>query len=387
MKIKHVELFLFIIMVLLILTVGSAGSVTRTITSTSDNIYSLIKNSNGNYWEANSNNIQIAINDLDNNHGTVWLPGGRTFYLTNTLVIQENVILDMGGSEFRLPAGVNINVVELKDSSTIRNGVIDVSGQQHDGTWPPPGSAWSTNTSFSTPSACIYLDASSYIESASIEYMSLESISDGYNLMGPTPPRFYSSNYLGLGYGIYLHASNTNTPQRISNINVKHVYLRAFEIGIFINNERNPADGENGAFIQYNNFEYLWFYGTSYGIEISRNSNVDKDRCSVGYNRFNMIQFQTGKPSYWGGEELTWGIICTDGRGNSFTNIMMWDYTGNHRGNGPAIYFTSDSENCYLHIYGLADGWLSNSGSNNNLLLVGENEVNLFLGTVYEMGG
>jgi len=292
----------------------------------------------------------------------------------------------MGGSEFRLPSGVNTNVVELKDSSAIRNGVIDVSGHQHDGvTTPAPQSAWTSNTSFATPSACIYLDAKSYIESATIEHMTIEAISDGYNLMGPNPPRFYSSNYWGLGYGIYLHATNTNTPQRISNLSVKHVYLRAFEIGIYLRNQRNPGSGENGAFIQYNSFEYLWFYSVSYGIEISRVTSAGKDECSTAFNRFNMIQFQTGKQSYWGGEELTWSNIGTDDQGNSFTNIMMWDYTGSHRGNGPAIEFTADSENSFFHIYGLADGWLDNSGTNNNLILVGEGEVNIYVGKIFEM--
>ena len=46
---------------LIVMSVGSALATTRTISSSNDNIYTMIRNSNGNYWEANSNNIQVAI--------------------------------------------------------------------------------------------------------------------------------------------------------------------------------------------------------------------------------------------------------------------------------------------------------------------------------------
>jgi len=371
------------LMVLLLIGTESVGSLTRTISNSNDNVYTFIRNSNGNYWEAASANIQLAINDLNNKSGTVWLPGGKVFYLTETLIIHKNVILDMGGSSFKLPQGVNANVVELKDGSGVKNGVIDVSG--HDSEWP---GEYTTNTSFTIPSACIYLNASSYINSASIENVFLEAISDGYNLPAENGhPRFYSNNYSGLGYGIYLHATDTNVPQRISNLSVKHVYLRSFKIGIYLNNERHSIGNEIGAFIERNSFEYLWFYSVSWGINITRDKLIPKDKCSVSYNRFNMIQMETGQQSWWGGEELTWGFVHTDGVGNSFTNLMMWDYTGWHRGPGwgLGINLTADSEQCYVHIYGCADGWINNEGTDNTLNLVGENEVNFYIGKTYEL--
>jgi hypothetical protein len=214
--------------------------------------------------------------------------------------------------------------------------------------------------------------------------MFLDSISDGYNQMGPDPPQFYSENHSGLGYGIYLHATNVSVPQRISNVSVKHVYFRSFKIGLYINNERNPLSGEDGAFIQGNNFEYLCFDSTSYGINITRVTSASKDKCMTSFNRFDQIQFQTGDGSWWGGEYLTWSCLgCVDGTGNSFTNLILWDYTANHRGSGPAINFTSDSDHCFFRTSGCADSWFRNNGSDNTILLVGDNDVNLYIDILY----
>ena len=66
---------------------GSASSQNRIISISSDNIYTMIRNSNGNNWEANSINIQKAINDPNNKSGIVWLPGNKEFYLTKTIVV------------------------------------------------------------------------------------------------------------------------------------------------------------------------------------------------------------------------------------------------------------------------------------------------------------
>jgi len=69
------EITLGIVFILILSSVGVWG-VTRTITDTSDTIDTYIKNSNGKYWEASFDNIQLAINDLNTTHGggTVWLP-------------------------------------------------------------------------------------------------------------------------------------------------------------------------------------------------------------------------------------------------------------------------------------------------------------------------
>jgi len=100
------------------------GSVTRSISTVQDNEESLIRNSNGNYWEATGNNIQLAINDAGSK-GIVWLPGGTTLIASSTVVLGQNALLDMGGARI-VPSG-NFNVIELRSGSMLSDGVIDVS--------------------------------------------------------------------------------------------------------------------------------------------------------------------------------------------------------------------------------------------------------------------
>ena len=261
--------------VLLLLSAGSTVSITRTITSTNDNIYTFIRNSNGNYWAATTDNIQVAINDLDNQSGTVWLPGCKTFWIRKTIIIWRNITLDMLGAEFKIGNDDDITMVELKDGSGIKNGVLDASGHI---TWHV------TNSTFAAPNACILLDASSYINSAFIENMNLYSISAGYE-----EADYYDDSHMGAGYGIYFHASNINSKQLIANVVVERVFLHAFEIGIYLHNERNPGSGEEGAFIRDNTFKFTQMNAVSYGINLSINSDALPDVSDVCNNHFNQI--------------------------------------------------------------------------------------------------
>ena len=471
MKVIHMLMFSLIMLML----ISSAFSATRTISSSSDNIYIMIRNSNGNYWEADSSNIQVAIDDLGSEGGIVWLPGAMRFNISDTIIVKENVMLDLGGSALEIPNEGDLTIVELKDGSGIRNGGIDVAGHvgSHTGNYD-----FQTYSNFTTPHSCIFLNASSYIESALIEDMYLESISLGYenniahyfyiyfndstdnnfwenseNLVdgstinlatgngtdsillndntydpiytqGYYGPRNITNVYLrayvnysdsnrnitltpvfadgsygdvhqvsyrsspgytnwvqimydtnapspwtwqdlenltcyvnasvepgynvsvsiiniivytnstlaqhdpthsGSGYGIHLYAGNVSVPQRISGVKVISTYLRSFKHGIFIENKRDPSSGEAGAHIDGNTFEDLWIHASTIGINISRNTNASRDDCSTSGNVFNMIQFQAGDGSWWGGEWTTHHEIAADGYNNVFQNIMCWD--------------------------------------------------------------
>lgn len=324
---------------------SSASSVTRKISISSDNIYLMIRNSNGKYWEATTANIQKAINDLNNKSGIVWLPGNKSFYLTKTIIVWNNIILDLDGAELKLPNGINTNVVELKDGSGIQNGVIDVSGHQarfKTGEW-----RYTSNTSFNRPYACIFLNASSMIHSAHIENMAICSISDGYESEPHNPYIFYSSNYTGRGYGIHLYASNTNVPQLINNVTVESVHTRGFHTVIFIHNERNPSGGQNGAHIDGNTFERFFSSGDSYFLNISRNPNADKQKCTTSGNVVYDVQYQATKTSYWGGDWICWMFLRTDGDKNIFKHFSGWDMAW-YCHTPKKIVFTSDSSNCYI---------------------------------------
>jgi hypothetical protein len=347
------KIIIFIVATIILLLVEIAAS-TRTISISNDSYYKMIRNSNGKCWEATTDNIQIAINDLDNSSGTVWLPGNKVFIFTKTLIIYKFITLDMGGSSFKISDWGNITMVEMKDGSAIINGNIDVANH-HD--------THDARTNFWEPHAAIYLNASSYIESPTlIQNMHLDSIGKGYNL-----PGFYDDTYTGRGYGIYLHASNVNVPQLITNVRVENLYTRNFYSAIYIHNERHPTTGQYGARIEGNSFERLIDCGDSYYIKIKRDTTVSQEKCSTSRNVFNLIQFQAGRPAYWGGDQISWNLLVTDGSGNIWKNVMGWDPSF-LRGNGTEIILTSDSYHCFVSGRCGITGRCINSGLDNTLL-------------------
>ncbi len=167
--------------------------------------------------------------------------------------------------------------------------------------------------------------------------------------------------------------------QLITNVKVERVFLHAFKIGIYLENKRNPISGENGAFIIGNTFKFLQLNSVSYGINISRYTDASSEISNVYNNQFNQIQFQTGHGSYWGGTRLSHGFIHVEGERNSFTNCYLWDYTAQHRGDGPAIDFDVDSSHCYMQGLLSGDGWLSWGGDNNTLFKSGVEGDNVML--------
>ena len=361
---------------ILLVSVGGSTSFQRTISSTTDSIFLVIRNSNGNCWDATVENIQVAINDLDNNSGTVWLRGNKTYWITETIIIWQDATLDMLGAEFRLPTGIDCNVVEMKDGSAIKNGVIDVSGHQYD--------SYTVNTTFSDSGhkAAIFLNAGSCIDSALIDCMSIESSSMNAAAT-PWLMTSYDSGRNGRGYGVHFYASDTDVPQWIRNVTVKHCYFRCFQHAIFLQNERSNT-GTNTAHIDGNTFENFWINACHETINLSRNTGATRDNCSVSRNYFNNIGMQTGRSSYLGGEEITFHHLKIDGCGNILKNMMVWDYSGHHQGSGPNTNLTSDSSQCFVHGIGFGYGgseW-NNDGTANTIISIVYG--NLELGDVIE---
>jgi len=524
-KTRIIGIALFNIVFLLV--IGSAFSATRTISSSNDNIYIMIRNSNGNYWEADSSNIQTAIDDLGSEGGIVWLPGAMRFNISNTIIVKENVILDLGGSALEIPYEGDLTIVELKDGSGIRNGIIDVAGHVGSHTGTSGSSDFHTYTNFTIPHSAIFLNASSYIESALIEDIYLDSIGLGYNnnirhffyiyfndstnnnffenpenlidgytsnyatgngtdsillndntydpispqgyygprnitqvylrayvqhtnssknitltpvfadgslgdvhLLGyrsspyytafaeitndtnaPSPwtwqdlenltcyvnisaepeynvlvsmiqitvytdsvPAYHDPTFSGRGYGIHFYAGNTSVPQKISGVKVSRVTLRNFKHAIFIQNERDPGMGEPGAHIDGNYFEDLWINANERSINISRNTDASRDDCSISGNVFNLLEFQTGTGSSWGGQAITWNHMSISGYNNIFKHVSCWDLWNlrtppngtlcyeNGNQNCTSIIFTNDAENtfmsgrCFLSTYAIDNG-------------------------------
>ncbi|MCD4739609.1 right-handed parallel beta-helix repeat-containing protein [archaeon] len=104
------KFFGIIVLLLVLTTIYLVGSVTRTISDSQDNKETLIRNSNGNYWEPIGANIQVAIDDVAmSGGGKVWLPPG-TF---NVNALDED--------------GSNEHAIELKDNVALIGSGRDIT--------------------------------------------------------------------------------------------------------------------------------------------------------------------------------------------------------------------------------------------------------------------
>ncbi|MCD4739607.1 right-handed parallel beta-helix repeat-containing protein [archaeon] len=122
-------------LLLVLAAVYLVGSVSRSISDFHDNKETLIRNSNGNYWEPVGANIQIAIDDLGNG-GTVWLPPGTYVLTAYKTYLKSNIRL--------VGSGVGITVIKLGDGTAgyplwaefIENFTVSdltVDGNRHNG--------------------------------------------------------------------------------------------------------------------------------------------------------------------------------------------------------------------------------------------------------------
>jgi len=101
------DVTIIILFLISIITV-SGISVTRRISDTQDTLYTFIRNTNGNYWEAVGSNIQTAIDDLldvdDNGYGTVYVGGDVT--LTETIEMRRCTNVDFQGHTVTLGSDI-----------------------------------------------------------------------------------------------------------------------------------------------------------------------------------------------------------------------------------------------------------------------------------------
>lgn len=121
LKIKlrtKIEIIISLLIILTLLVV-SVASVTRIISDSSDQIFTFIRNSDGKYWSASEENIQIAIDDLING-GTVWLPATE-FTPSSTIYLKNNITL----------IGSGIGATIIKPSSTYGSVIIRANNKNN----------------------------------------------------------------------------------------------------------------------------------------------------------------------------------------------------------------------------------------------------------------
>lgn len=95
---------------LISLSIGSIFA-SRTITTSSDTLYTQIYNSKGNYWTATGANLQLAIYDLANKSGTVWIPSGITTFTSSSGAPTR--ALNLGSNLVLQGAGMNSTILKL----------------------------------------------------------------------------------------------------------------------------------------------------------------------------------------------------------------------------------------------------------------------------------
>lgn len=120
---------LIVSVIVLSIFAASVVSVTRTITNSHDDIYTFIVNSNGNYWQPTSDNLQLAINDVGT-YGTVWV--GSDITLTSAISLSENhgVIIDFQGNQMTLNGDISFLNMTSTNYATIKNAFVKVSSSQ-----------------------------------------------------------------------------------------------------------------------------------------------------------------------------------------------------------------------------------------------------------------
>jgi len=112
----------------LILVIARVNSVTRTISSSSDDLETFIRNTNGNIWECTGSNIKRAIDDLGGKGGTVLIGSDTTLseeiHIDNIGIgegKQNTTIIDFQGTKVTLNSDITFVNLTRAQHVTIKN--------------------------------------------------------------------------------------------------------------------------------------------------------------------------------------------------------------------------------------------------------------------------
>lgn len=283
-----VEIFGAIVFVALLVAV-SAASVTRTITDSTDNSYTFIRNSNGKYWEATGANLQIAVNDLATTGGTVWV--GSDITLTSALKINKSYIT-VDFEDHQVTLGGDISFVNVSSGSTtgacyntIRNARVKITN----------GHTASIISLYIKPHGR-WVDRVRY------------NIFENINIINS-----YANNHAWTGIHLNIDVGE-DSPADMANFlfnTFRDITMNSCKTGILLECDDTDAWG-NG-----NLFENIWIDD---GFETGVYFKVDSGATN-GFNQnlFNNIKLQTD----------TWskdGFKNINGNGNHFDHCLVWDW-------------------------------------------------------------
>jgi len=301
----------------------SAESVTRTITDSTDNSYTLIRNSKGNYWAATGANLQTAINDLGSGGGTVWV--GSDITLSSALNIGNYTIVDFEGHNVILGSDVSfINLTGGVWYSTIRNVNVKISnGQTKDVIclYAPPGMGWAYRKRFN--------------------------LFENINIINS-----YANNYAWTGIHLYLHVGVNNPNGRASMVfnTFRKITMNDCKTGILLGSDNCDAYGGG------NSFDDILIDGYTTGVEFKINPSA----IGLGFSEsvFNHVKLQTAARS-------TDGFCNITGNDNHFDHCLIWDWyaatSPNHEWS-----ITNRADQTYINADYMSD--LSDAGTDTNIV-------------------
>ena len=104
--------------------VVSVASISRTISDSHDNVYTLVRNTNGNIWDCTGPNIQAAINDVANTGGgTVWV--GSDVVLSTPLIPKNDVRIDFQNNKVTFSSDCSFINLTGDGSTGLRRSIIE----------------------------------------------------------------------------------------------------------------------------------------------------------------------------------------------------------------------------------------------------------------------
>lgn len=330
-----------VIFFLLCLAAVSVTSITRTITNTSDDIYTYIRNSNGNYWEVSVPNLQTALNDVSNvpywGYGAVWLPAGctLTFGSGDKIDMPQGVKLEGNGARFEVTSGAASNpyVISMNRRTYLRDINIDA------------------NENFE--GACVFIDGNKHINKEH------ECIIENVYCV--------SDDHIGSSTGFYLEADSDGEYCNFAIIQDCRTY--GFTYGYRINVQGGSASS-SWSYINSNSFINCISIDDTYGIYLDRNTGEpNKNACSVDGNAFINFHMQADA------DGNTIDGVHVVGRSNRFFGCVFWDW---FYASGNIANIDSDAEFTYIEYNGHSDNSkILDSGVESTIFNIGHGILDL----------
>ncbi|MCD4740431.1 hypothetical protein K8R43_04560 [archaeon] len=274
-----------VILAVTLLSVYLIGSVTRVISASTDNKDTLIRNSKGNYWELDGDNIQVAIDDLGEDRGTVWVGGETT--ISSPILLKNNIMVDFQYHKVYLDGDISFVRAQTCSHATVKNARVKIT-DGHTASiihlYLAPGAGWPDRVRYNTFENIYINNPSSWIE--------------------------------GVGYSkhdhVGIHLENNGGTNFLYNT-FKDIQMHGVKTGIYL--EQPVCSGWGNG----NQFENIWIdqFETMIWFDVAI--------CDPSWaGAFNQNVFQNVK-----GQSATYsvhGVRDVSHNGNHFDHVLVWDW-------------------------------------------------------------